>query len=136
VSEEARGRAFDALAREVASGTLSRGRMLKLMGAALVGGTLGSLGIGGVAAADDSGVDCKRNGKRCKKDHQCCSGICSTSAAGDTCASCRSPGGSCAAGELCCTGGICSDGTCCPTSCTTSDDCCPGMFCGLGQCLF
>jgi hypothetical protein len=41
--EEARGRAFDALATEMASGTLSRGRMLRLMGAALVGGTLASL---------------------------------------------------------------------------------------------
>jgi hypothetical protein len=38
---EARGRAFDALASEMASGTLSRGKALRLMGAALVGGVLG-----------------------------------------------------------------------------------------------
>jgi hypothetical protein len=55
------------------------------MVAALVGGTLASLGMGGVAAAadDDQGQneDCKRNGKKCKRDNQCCSlncvdGIC------------------------------------------------------------
>jgi hypothetical protein len=42
-----------------------------LMGAALVGGALGSLG--GVAAADD---ECKPTGKKCRKDKQCCSGKC------------------------------------------------------------
>jgi hypothetical protein len=37
---EARGRAFDALASEMASDTLSRGKALRLIGAALVGGVL------------------------------------------------------------------------------------------------
>jgi hypothetical protein len=71
VSQETSNRYFDELAREVASGTLSRGRMLRLMGAAFLGGTLASLGIG-ESAADQ----CKRNGKVCKKDTQCCSGKC------------------------------------------------------------
>ncbi len=43
------------------------------MGAALVGSTLASLGIG-EAAADD---ECKPNGKKCRKNKQCCSGTCS-----------------------------------------------------------
>jgi hypothetical protein len=102
VSGEARGRAFDALASEMARGTLSRGRMLRLMGAALVGGTLGSLGIR-EAGADDL---CKPTGKKCNKDAQCCSGNCSRSgtsrfgtcaAADNTC----SPGGSCGEAQTC-----------------------------------
>jgi hypothetical protein len=77
---EARERSFDELARGLANGSISRGRALKLMGAALVGGALASLG--GVAAADEDdqgeNEDCKRNGKKCKRNNQCCSGICSS----------------------------------------------------------
>ena len=51
MSPEARERSFDELARELAGGSISRRRALRLMGAALVGGALGSLGIGGIAAA-------------------------------------------------------------------------------------
>jgi len=82
MSPEARERSFDELARGLASGSVSRRKALRLMGAALVGGTMASLGLGGVAGADPPG--CKRAGKRCKKDKQCCSGNCS----GGTCAAC------------------------------------------------
>ena len=71
MSPEARERAFDALATEMASGSISRGRALRLMGAALLGGVLGSLG--GVAAA---APHCRPTGKHCKSDSMCCSGIC------------------------------------------------------------
>jgi hypothetical protein len=64
---------FDDLARGLADGSLTRGKALRLMGAALVGGALGSVGIG-EASADPPG--CKRNGKKCKKDSSCCSGQC------------------------------------------------------------
>ena len=73
---------FDDLARGLADGTLTRGRALRLMGAALVGGSLASLGIGGEAGADPPG--CKREGKNCTRDTQCCgnlvclSGTCQT----------------------------------------------------------
>jgi hypothetical protein len=40
---------FDELARGLASGNITRGKVLKLMGAALLGGTLTSFGVGGVA---------------------------------------------------------------------------------------
>jgi hypothetical protein len=63
---------FDELARGLADGSVTRGRALRLMGAALVGGTLGSLGIG-EAAADPPG--CKREGKNCTRNNQCCSGL-------------------------------------------------------------
>jgi hypothetical protein len=78
VSQDTSNHSFDELARGLASGTLSRGKALKVMGAALVGGALGSLG--GVASADqgDQGEneECKPEGKKCKNNHQCCSGKC------------------------------------------------------------
>jgi hypothetical protein len=40
MTKEARERCFDELASGLASGTLARGKALRLMGAALVGGTL------------------------------------------------------------------------------------------------
>src|SRR5215213_6463002 len=72
---------FDELARGLADGSLTRGKALRLMGAALVGGTLGSLGIR-EASADRPG--CKRAGKNCTRTDQCCgslvclSGTCQT----------------------------------------------------------
>jgi hypothetical protein len=97
---------FDELAVGLSSGTLSRGRALRLMGAALVGGTLASLGIR-EAAADE----CKRIGKVCKKDAQCCSGNCVKS----TCSACP-------AGRI-----LLSNGTC-AKPCAGDD--CPG--CAIG----
>src|SRR5215211_8942802 len=72
---------FDELARGLADGSITRGKALRLMGAALVGGTLASLGIG-EAGADPPG--CKRAGKHCTRNDQCCgtlvcvSGTCQT----------------------------------------------------------
>jgi hypothetical protein len=106
VREETTNRYFDELASGLASGSISRRKALRLMGAALVGGTLGSLG--GVAAADD----CKRNGKACKKNSQCCSGNC----VNGTCSAC--PAGSV---EL-------SNGTC-AKPCTTPYTNCAGERC-------
>jgi hypothetical protein len=133
VSGKARGRVLDALATEMASGRLRRGKALKLMAAALVGSTLGSLGIGEPAAA---APDCKRSiGARCKKDAGCCSGICESG----TCAACRSNGGSCTGGSQCCSGN-CRSGTC-VASCLPPDavlcdprtgECSPESTCGCG----
>jgi hypothetical protein len=71
VSQQTTNRYFDELASGLASGSISRGKALRLMGAALVGGMLASLGIG-EASADL----CKPEGKACKKNSQCCSGFC------------------------------------------------------------
>jgi hypothetical protein len=79
---EPREHSFDELTRGMASGSISRGRALRLMGAALLGSTLGSLGIVDEASADPPG--CKRNGKNCTRNDQCCSGNC----AGGTCSAC------------------------------------------------
>jgi hypothetical protein len=111
MSPEARERSFDELARGLASGDMSRRRALKLMGAALVGGTLASLG--GVAAADD---ECKPEGKKCRKDTQCCSGNCSksgTSRSGTCVAGCTSNGSACSTSGDCCSGN-CDSGFCVP----------------------
>jgi hypothetical protein len=162
MSPEAREHSFDELTRGLASGSLSRGKALRLMGAALVGGTLASLGIG-EAAADD---ECKPTGKKCRKNQQCCSGNCSKSGTSrfGTCA-CQENGGTCSSGTQCCsgncvsgtcaacpsgtmpcgtqccqtTGETCVNGECCPNArvCTigTSVTCCPeGQECGDGAC--
>jgi hypothetical protein len=60
---------FDELAVGLSSGTLSRGKALRLMGAALVGGALAS--IPGIAWAKP-----KPAGAKCTHDKQCASGLC------------------------------------------------------------
>jgi hypothetical protein len=107
MSPEAREHSFDELTRGLASGSISRGKALRLMGAALVGGTLASLGIGGIAAADE---ECKPEGKKCRKDEQCCSSTCSksgTSRSGTCAAGCTSNGGTCSTSTDCCSGLVC-----------------------------
>ena len=113
MSEQTTNRYFDELASGLASGSISRGKALRLMGAAIVGGTLGGLGIG-EAAANPPG--CKRNGKKCKKNTQCCSGICE----GGTCSACPS-----GYTQL-------SNGTC-AKPCNNSVDC---TAVGCGGCIF
>jgi len=89
--------AFDELAVGLSSGTLSRGKALKLMGAALVGSALASIpGIAGAAPKP------KPAGKKCKSDSQCLSGVCVSGVCGgifgchrcpETCACAVSEGG-------------------------------------------
>ncbi len=71
MTEETRESSFDALAKGMASGTVSRGRALRLMGAALVGGTLAS--VPGIASAAPPP---RPNGRKCKQSSQCASGNC------------------------------------------------------------
>jgi hypothetical protein len=86
---------LDELAKGLATGTLSRGKALRLMGAALVGGALAS--IPGIALAKPN----KPEGAKCKHDKQCASGNCSSSG---TCAPCVSAGLACTANGQCCSG--------------------------------
>jgi hypothetical protein len=106
VSQQTTNRSFDELARGLASGSISRGKALKLMGAALLGGTLASVVGIGEAAADRGG--CKRIGKHCKNISQCCTrtcegGICACIPDGD-----ETP---CADDSQCCSGN-CANETC------------------------
>jgi hypothetical protein len=128
--EDRRAISFDELARGLADGSVTRGKALKLMGAALLGGTLGSLGIGGEAAADPPG--CKRNGKKCKQNTQCCSRNC----VNGTCA-CKGLFSDCNNNSECCSGYCnpqgacdqnlvtcrCQDGFENPDLCTTTQAC-------------
>ena len=111
---------LDELAKGLATGTCSRGKALRLMGAALVGGALASLGIG-EAGADPPG--CKRNGKSCKNNSQCCSANCDSDSG--TCADAPPPGPICT--PDCPTGCFCENladgsGTVC-FECTTGFGC-------------
>ena len=71
MSPEEREHSFDELAKGLASGTVSRGKAIRWMGGALLGAALASLP--GVALADD---DCRRLGRECRRDSQCCSRNC------------------------------------------------------------
>jgi len=87
VSQETANRTFDELTRGLASGTLSRSKALKLMGAAILGGTLAS--IPGIAW----GAKLKPGGAKCKRNEQCASGQCvdGECVGGGTCAGCTEP---------------------------------------------
>ena len=141
-------RAFDELTRGLASGTLSRGKALRLMGAALVGGALAS--VPGTALADD---DCRGFGRRCRRDRQCCSKNCvrrgddkvcgcpeGKTRCNDGCVNlktnerhCGSCSNSCAAGQEC-VRGVCQGG--CPSGTTTcgTECCAEGQECVGGVC--
>src|SRR5215211_524233 len=143
---------FDELARGLADGSLTRGKALRLMGAALVGGTLGSLGIG-EASADAPG--CKRNGKHCTRNTQCCgnlvcvSGTCqeaqtTTTTTTPTISTSTTPMciplgiGPCNDPDQCCGLSACEGGTCCASGnqvCNADSECCGDFTCQEGQCL-
>ena len=142
MSQQTTNRSFDELARGLANGSVSRRRALRLMGAALVGGGLAS--IPGIAWAKPN----KPEGAKCKHDHQCASGNCSSSG---TCAACVSDGGACTADGQCCSGlcrpdrfceGFCAAAppTCipaCPGDCgcfSTPDGTTTCISCPLGAC--
>ena len=129
MSQETTNHTFDELTRGLASGSISRGKALRLMGAALVGGTLASLGIGGEAAGAPGG--CKREGKNCKRDTQCCSGLLCDSSSG-TCAAapptCVSEGETCGIDTDCCSGLLCESGKC--AACPSGQVLCPQGYCG------
>jgi hypothetical protein len=132
--QEAREHSFDELARGLASGTLSRGKALRLMGAALVGGALASLPR--VALADDD--DCRGFGRRCRRDRQCCSK--NFVRRGDD-KVCGCPEGKSRCGGRCvtdCTGGTLNPQTCqcgCPSGQVLCNGNCVSTSCPTGQTL-
>ena len=70
VSQQTTNQSLDELAKGLATGTLSRGKALRWMGGALLGAALAS--VPGVAWAND----CRRLGRECRRDSQCCSRNC------------------------------------------------------------
>jgi hypothetical protein len=132
VSQQTTNRSFDDLARGLANGTLSRRKALRLMGGILVGGALAS--VPGVALADD---DCRRFGRRCRRDSQCCSKNCVRR--GDD-KVCGCPEGKTRCGGRCVThcagGGRPNPDTCecgCPSGQVLCNGSCVSNQCGTGQ---
>ena len=155
MSPEARDHSFDELTRGLASGSLSRGKALRLMGGLLVGGALGS--IPGVAWANDDDDDrcpegqtrcgercvnlrfnerhCGSCFNRCRSTQSCCNGRCVNLMRNENhCGGCFNR---CADGQEC-EGGTCAatcisngNGPCGPTE----DPCCSGNCDSSGFCL-
>jgi hypothetical protein len=136
---------LDALAKGLASGTLSRGKAIRWMGGALLGAALASLP--GVVWAND----CRRLGRECRRDSQCCSRNCvrrgddkvcgcpeGQSRCNDRCVNlqrnerhCGACFNRCAEGEECveskCQGGVCPPGEPVCTGCACETVACtPG----------
>jgi hypothetical protein len=144
VSQDTSNHSFDELARGLANGSITRGKAIRLMGAALVGSALASLP--GVALADDD--DCRGFGRRCRRDRQCCSKNCVRRGEEKVCVC---PEGKSRCGGRCvtnCTGGATlNPQTCqcvCPTvaceggivnSTTCECECAPPKTLVNGQCV-
>ncbi len=132
---------FDELAKGLATGTLSRGKAIRWMGGALLGAALAS--VPGVAWAND---DCRRLGRECKRDSQCCSRNCvrrgddkvcacpqGQTRCGDRCVNLKTNERNCGAcGNRCPEGQECVDGVCqggCPNGLCGTECCAAGEQC-------
>jgi Stigma-specific protein, Stig1 len=148
VSQQTSNQSFDELTKGLATGTLSRGKAIRWMGGALLGAALAS--FPGVAWAND----CRRLGRACRRDSQCCSRNCvrrgddkvcgcpeGQSRCNDRCVNlkrnenhCGSCGNRCEEGQEC-VEGVC--GQACLSnslSCTDGSQCCSNN-CDSGFCL-
>jgi hypothetical protein len=122
---------FDDLIRAFVSDEVSRARMLKLLGKALLASTLGGFGL--MSVNDDA----EAKPKTCKKDSQCtvagqvcCGGQCTVLS---TLANCSGCGDVCGAGEACCDGNCTALNTL--ANCSACGDACgPCQKCVDGQC--
>ena len=133
MSPEARERSFDDLARGLADGSVTRGKALRLIGAALVGGALASIpGTAWAARCPSSRIKCR--GQCCPAGVSTCVGTggnktCGpcpngTEACGGTCTDLSTSTTNCGTcGNACGTGEICEGGECqqCPTGTTICD---------------
>jgi hypothetical protein len=135
-SEEATpDRSFDELAKGLADGTLSRGRALRLMGAALVGAAAASIsGVAWAAPPEGRGRPCPKGEIKCRNtccgpEDLCCRGACTNVSFNRlNCGRCGNAG--CHPAE------ICMNGTCqCPQAGQTlcANVCCPEGHCVLDE---
>jgi hypothetical protein len=141
---------LDELAKGLASGTLSRGKAIRWMGGALLGAALAS--VPGVAWADD----CRRLGRECRRDSQCCSRNCirrgddkicgcpqGQSRCNDRCVNlernenhCGECFNRCDEGQECVEGVCGGEPMCVPTgsTCNADSECCSGICNGTCAC--
>src|SRR5215211_3740657 len=122
---------FDDLTRGVASGNVSRGKALRLMGAALLGGALAS--VPGVAWA--RAKPCKDAGQKCTTNTECCSTNCELTKSGKLCG--LGSGGGGGGGDRVCRGNQRPCGTgCIPRgNCCVDTDCSGTQVCTNGTCV-
>ena len=136
---------LDELAKGLATGTVSRGKAIRWMGGALLGAALAS--VPGMAWADD----CRRLGRECRRDSQCCSRNCirrgddkvcgcpeGKSRCNDRCVNlktnerhCGECFNRCEDGEEC-VGGVCQGGGC-PGTPLTEGECNCASICPSGD---
>jgi Stigma-specific protein, Stig1 len=153
-------RAFDELATGLASGAISRRRVLRLMGSAIVGTVLASVsGVAWAVPPEGRGRPCPKGEKKCgdtccsSPEDLCCRGVC-TNVVFDR-FNCGRCGNECATGEGCC-GGRCvplntrDNCGCCGCGCLEAEICvngscqcpepgqtvCANVCCPQGHCVF
>ncbi len=141
-------RSFDALARGVANGSISRRRALRLLGSALLGGAVASIpGVGWLAgdsgearaAPGDApgGSDCGNSGQSCTAQ-KCCQGLsCLTDPTNSTEKFCCPLESKLVCGSKCCPAGAllgCTAGKC---QCPPGEVECPNLnnLTGTGKCV-
>ena len=126
---------FDELAKGLASGTISRRGVLRLIGSATVGTVLASVsGVAWAAPPEGRGRPCPKGEKKCgngccsSPEDLCCGGVC-TNVVFDR-FNCGRCGNECAAGEGCC------GERCVPLN--TNQNCggCGAACFGTAQCVF
>jgi hypothetical protein len=115
---------FDSLSKEVANGSISRGKALKLASAALLGSALGAFSFSEDAQA-------RRRGRRtCVAssfvDPRCTTVGCSQGCAGANCSCIQTTGN-----NFLCAAQFCPQF---PTSCTTNTQCPSGQVCMVNNC--
>jgi hypothetical protein len=120
---------FDAWAK-VLGGSGSRRASFRLLVGAVVAGGLTRLGLADVAAA------CKKPGKKCDKNNECCNkrckkGRCGCRKVGQTCQSFVDFNDCCGSGSMSCLGPF-GDTRCCKgndQNCRQTEDCCGDDVC-------
>jgi hypothetical protein len=122
---------LDDVARGLADGTLSRGRALRLMGAALLGGALASMPAIAWTKPKPPGT-CKKDKQCPSPEDLCCNGACTNVVFDPN--NCGACGNRCGAGEDCC-GQRCvplnTNENCgsCGNACLPETEECVGGFC-------
>jgi len=134
MTQETRASAIDELAKGLASGTISRRKALRLMGAALVGGSLASIPGVALAANPCPSPRIKCRGTCCADGVTTCQGTGSDQTCGPAPVVC--PTGQEECGSACCQSGeTCLNGDCCPSTQVCGSVCCPsGQTCVNGTC--
>ncbi len=111
---------------------------LLLAGALLVLTCAPARAASDVHSHNDNGGGCKRSGKHCERNSQCCAGLVCMD---EKCqSSCVNKEGSCNADAQCCAGLVCTDEKCQPRcvnedgACARNAQCCAGLACESGKC--